>query len=122
MNVYTPNLWVIVKVTKATGNNREDDYRVFGSWRGSFAEGERWRMNSGIVSCSVKDGSVYFGGGSGSLYKVREENYGMTAWTASVLESFKEMSKVKVELLPEEEARELIKTFPPVDPNILAEH
>ena len=43
--MYTPDGWMIVKIT---GTNPH--YRVFGSWRGGYLSGDSWRMNSGIIS------------------------------------------------------------------------
>ena len=38
--MYKPENWVIVKIN--------DVYKVFGGWRGGFATGDSWKLNSGI--------------------------------------------------------------------------
>ena len=52
--MYTPDGWMIVKIT---GTNPH--YRVFGSWRGGYLSGDSWRMNSGIISVK-EDGENYY--------------------------------------------------------------
>jgi hypothetical protein len=70
--MYTPDGWMIVKIT---GTNPH--YRVFGSWRGGYLSGDSWRMNSGIISVK-EDGENYyvFEGHSGSKYYCHKEGYG----------------------------------------------
>lgn len=70
--VYTPEQWVIVKIT-----GTDPHYRVFGSWRGGFASGDSWRMNSGIVGCQREEYLYRFDGHSGSAYICNKGNYGI---------------------------------------------
>ena len=81
MTEYTPNRWVIVKIT-----GDDPHYRVLGAWRGSYLEGDSWRMNSGIRSVYDADDHWFFYGSSGSVYWCHKKAYGLTGLTASVIE------------------------------------
>ena len=69
--MYNPDGWVLIKIT-----GDEPHYRIFGSWRGSYTEGESWRMNSGVIKVREDDDFYYFKGYSGSEYKCRKDGYG----------------------------------------------
>ena len=77
-----PDGWVIVKIVGEKGTH----YRVFGSWRGGFAQGDSWRMNSGIINCVFRDGYYAFEGASGSVYACAKVGYGrLGAYNSAVL-------------------------------------
>lgn len=38
----TPDKWVILKLPN-------DYYKVFGTWAGGYLDGDRWKLNSGMV-------------------------------------------------------------------------
>ena len=71
MTDYTPDRWVIAKIT-----TKEDEplYKVFGTWIGGYLDGDRWRMNSGISE--VKSNGEYFEfyGYSGSMYRCHKDH------------------------------------------------
>lgn len=83
--LYTPEEWVVVKI-----NVNIPHYRVFGSWRGGYTNGDSWRMNSGIVSVEF-DGDCYiFKGHSESTYICHKSAYGIRSpYNNSVLASYK---------------------------------
>jgi hypothetical protein len=103
MSEYTPDLWVVLKVTP---KNDKPWYRVMGSWYGGFAGSDSWRMNSGITDCYKEVGGeiFYFVGSSGSTYRCHEKCYGTSSYSQSILNhAIKEYSHAgsTLELMPE---------------------
>jgi hypothetical protein len=69
----TPENWVVIKIKQ----KHRTTYKVFAEWRGGYATGDSWRMNSGIKSATF-DGEYYdFEGVSGSVYHCHRDNYGI---------------------------------------------
>ena len=105
MNVTeTPEHWVVLKI-----NGPEPYFRVFGGWRGGYLDGDRWKMNSGIVGIEEDEDYYYFEGYSGSWYKCNKNGYGLKNgmyWFASyaqqVLMNIIEKSPVPIEVLDED--------------------
>lgn len=101
---YQPDRFLILKITNNKGKSH---YRVFGSWSGGYLSGDSWRLNSGIESVEAKGPLLLFHGSSGSTYEVHKEMYGVTAYTASVLECWKrdyeEGRGPKVEVLKDQD-------------------
>lgn len=88
MNTYNPENWEIVKIT-----GTDPHYRVFGSWRGGYASGDSWRMNSGITGVTEDEDYYYFKGHSGSVYQCHKGAYGrLGLYNEGVLESYCEKS------------------------------
>ena len=96
----TPDKWVVIKI-----ENTETFYKVFGSWAGGYLDGDRWKLNSGIVSVEEDDDNYYFTGHSGSCYKCNKNGYGvMTSYSQGVLNDLIENSykvDTKAEILSE---------------------
>lgn len=96
-----PENFVIIKITHE-GNSH---YRVFGSWRGGYLDGDRWKMNSGISEIDEDDENYFFIGYSGSVYKCKKNRYGIaTSYCEGVLNNMiKSLNDVSgsVEILPE---------------------
>ncbi len=79
---YKPDQWLVVKVADAL-------YKVFGVWGGGYLHGDQWRLNSGIEKVE-RNGLIWtFYGYSGSVYEVRQDSYGSTAYGWGVLDSVK---------------------------------
>ena len=80
----TPDKWVVLKMSRGG----DVYHKIFGSWAGGYLDGDRWKMNSGIVSVEEDDEYYYFIGYSGSCYKCHKEGYGvMTSYSQSVLDN-----------------------------------
>jgi hypothetical protein len=97
----TPDYWVILKLTV------EDKtyYKVFASFVGGYLDGDRWRMNSGVVSVTESDDSYSFAGASGSVYSCRKGKYRTTAYTQQILEGFIShayKANAVIEIMPED--------------------
>ena len=77
---YTPDVWVIVEIS---GTKVPETYRrILAGWHGGFANGDSWKMSSGIKDMIDRgdhweipnhSGSVYF------CYKNRERFSGYTS-------------------------------------------
>jgi len=82
MSNYTPEEWMLIRVKGSTPH-----YRVFGSWRGGFLDGDSWRLNSGIVSVEEDEDYYIFNGNTGSKYVCFKNNYGINSpWNRQVLD------------------------------------
>ena len=94
---YAPHNWEIVKI-----NGTDPHYRVFGSWRGGFADGDSWRLNSGITDVSEDEDYYYFIGYTGSVYQCHKSAYGRLGFhNTGVLESYCDKSAGTMERMDE---------------------
>lgn len=89
MSSYSPDRWVILEMTsKRLGTIR----KVFGGWYGGFAQGDSWKLNSGIVNTRIYvSGHYEFDGESGSTYYCHVNNHGMSGYMAQVLADWREV-------------------------------
>jgi len=92
MSEYTPDKWLVVKLSSDEGIH----YRVFGSWYGGYLGSDHWQMNSGIVKVTLTDKYYEFEGTSGSIYRCYLEHYGIHSFGSSVLRSMTERHKPKL--------------------------
>ena len=89
MSTYTPDAWVIIKIITP----QETLFKVLAGWYGGFANGDSWKVNSGITSVVETEHSYEFSGYSGSTYVCHKTAERLTGLTASILNSFQEQSK-----------------------------
>lgn len=83
-----PDNWEIIKVTETkTGTVI---YKVMARWVGGYLSGERWQINSGIVSWTDAGDFYEFLGYSGSIYRCDKTRESMTNYMTSILENLKE--------------------------------
>lgn len=78
---YTPDKWVVIKITHAEGIA----YKVFASWYGGYTGGDSWKLNSGITGVKEENDCYVFAGSSGSTYTCCKEHYGTNLYGHSVL-------------------------------------
>ena len=102
MSEYKPDKWVMLKFI----SEGQTTYKVLASWYGGFANGDSWKLNSGVTKIQ-EDGQCYlFSGYSGSVYRCHKNTYGMSAYTMGILASFQKdaegLEGVSIELMPEE--------------------
>lgn len=97
MTEYTPDSWVVIKMT----HNNGIIYKVLGGWAGGYLNGDSWRLNSGIEKCeyNIDNDKWRFYGASGSVYAVNPESYGLRMATTSIWEQMKTRYPEQVELL-----------------------
>jgi len=104
MNEYCPDRWVLLKFLDEEKGTTI--YKVLAGWVGSYLQGQSWKLNSGVTKIE-EDGQCYlFHGYSGSVYRCHKASYGLSMYTAGILESFyKELEgqPVKLECLNEDE-------------------
>jgi hypothetical protein len=97
MSDYTPDRWVVIKIT----TDKEMLYKVFACWFGGFAGSDSWQMNSGIVKVELVDDYYEFHGTSGSVYRCHKNFYGTNGYGGSVLANFIDKADYKIDILPE---------------------
>lgn len=103
MREYTPDHWVMLKLT----HKGKPIYKILAGWGGSYLYGASWKLNSGVTRVE-DDGDAYlFHGSSGSVYVCRKNCYGLSGYTASILDSFYKQAEdnedVSIECLHEDE-------------------
>lgn len=103
MSEYNPDRWVVLRMTTP----KYVLYKVFAGWYGGFAQGDNWKLNSGITKVEQReDGCLLFHGYSGSVYVCHPNNYGMSGYMTSVLDSFQNSANqtegVKIDVMLEE--------------------
>ena len=87
-HMHTPDKWAILKI------QTKDDtiYKVIGSWRGGYLDGDSWRANSGITFINDVEGTdedishYLIHGYSGSIYKCYKECTGMSFYTSNIVD------------------------------------
>lgn len=84
MRTYTPDHWVMLKLTYKD----KPIYKILAGWGGSYLYGASWKLNSGVTRVEDTGDSYLFHGSSGSVYECRKNSYGLSGYTASVLDSF----------------------------------
>ena len=97
MSDYTPDKWVVVKITIG----KEMIYKVFACWYGGFAGSDSWKMNSGIVKVELVNDCYEFHGHSESVYHCHKNCYGTNGYGGRVLQNFIDKADFKIEMLPE---------------------
>jgi hypothetical protein len=98
MSDYTPDRWVVVKITAPNVLL----YKVFACWYGGYAGSDSWKMNSGIKSAEEDETHFIFNGHSGSVYRCYKNSYGTNGYGGSVLQNFIDKADYKIEILPED--------------------
>lgn len=84
MSYYTPDSWVIVKLTEL---NKPPLYKILGGWSGGYLHGNSWRMNSGITAYKEDAPRVGFWGYTGSLYDCSLNMEGQRMSTSGIVEN-----------------------------------
>jgi len=87
--MYKPHLWMVIKLNEGNPNAKVY-YRVLGSWRGGYLDGDSWRLNSGITKAVEDDEFIQFHGASGSIYECRKGAYGSSPYATGVLSQLME--------------------------------
>lgn len=99
MSDYTPDHWLVVKIT----TDKERLYKVFATWSGGYGGSDSWKMNSGIVRANFVNDHWEFDGHSGSVYQCHYSSYGTNGYGGNVLQTFIDQAKLvgtKIEVMP----------------------
>ncbi len=97
MTVYTPDSWVILRMT----HKNQVTYKVLGGWSESYLYGSSWRLNGGIEKAEydISNEQWRFYGSSGSVYIVNHESYGLRPSTLDIYEKMFQAHPDKVSVL-----------------------
>ncbi len=90
MSEYTPDCWVIIEIAMEGSTVQ----RILSSWYGGWAGSDSWRLSSGITEVEVLEGLYIIKNHSGSIYTCYKKRYGMSSYTAGILEDFKKQAPV----------------------------
>jgi hypothetical protein len=90
-NVYVPDAWVIVRIS------REDLVvdKVFAGWYGGFARGDSWKLNSGITKIEEREHSYDVHGESGSIYTIHKQSERMSGYMMGVFYGIEKLAKLE---------------------------
>lgn len=107
MSTYNPDRWVVVELTyKDEEGNPDTIKKVLAGWGGSYLYGSSWKLSSGVTNQREFDDRFEFENHSGSLYVCRKNSYGLSGYTAQILEGFMKQAeesegKVSIKVLEE---------------------
>jgi len=88
-----PQQWVILKLP-------DNEYKVFGTWRGGYLDGDSWKLNSGIKKVEQDNDFYYFIGYSGSCYKCHKKSYGVaSSYNLGVLNNIIEQGNGQIKIM-----------------------
>jgi len=93
---YTPDTWVKVKIEV---EGKPDLFKIVGGWSGGYADGDNWRVNSGVVKTEEFDDYYLFHGHSGSVYKCYKQSEGVRYSISGVLASMTKSKGAKVTVM-----------------------
>ena len=102
MSDYTPDRWVVVKIT---GPDTPPVHKVFACWYGGYAGSDSWKLNSGITKVTYEKRVYLFEGSSGSVYECHADCYGTNMYGMSVLSNMIDKAAengITIDILPEE--------------------
>ena len=88
MSKYVPDKWAIVK-TDVDGLH----YRVLATWYGGYTSSDSWRMSSGIISIIETESDYEITNESGSIYYCEKTQLGMSGYTTTVYDNYKNLYK-----------------------------
>ncbi|MDC7248620.1 MAG: hypothetical protein PQJ49_01715 [Sphaerochaetaceae bacterium] len=97
--MYNPDKFIVLKI----GGDRNPIYKVFATWVGGYLNGDRWRLNSGIVKVTQEGDLINFYGDSGSCYTCHVKTYGTNGYSQGVLDNIfaqANKQKISIEVLP----------------------
>jgi hypothetical protein len=92
MSTYTPDKWVMLKITSEEFGTI---YKVLASWFGGFGGSNSWKLSSETTGAlyDPKSGYTHFPQYSGSEYVCGKYNYGTSMHTQSILVGWQEQLK-----------------------------
>lgn len=85
-----PDRWIVLQIPI---KGKAPLYKVLAGWHGSYTEGEKWKLNSGIVDVKREGDYYLFKGNSGSVYKCHVKGYGLIGITGRILSKIAETGK-----------------------------
>lgn len=100
MSTYTPDCWKVLEFDYGG----ESIKKVFAGWYGGFANGDSWKLSSGITETKEFDDRFEFDNHSGSIYVCFKGCEKMSFYMTQVFSSFtKEVNesegRIKMEVI-----------------------
>ena len=86
MSTYTPDRWLVVKIT--SGDDTID--KVFANWYGGYLDGDSWKLSSGITETVEFEDRFEYTNHSGSLYICYKGREGLSGYGSGVLQHLTE--------------------------------
>lgn len=103
MNTYTPDNWVILRMTSPN----ETNYKILAGFYGGFAGSDSWKLSSGVCQAVITEEYYAFPQYSGSSYICYKGSEKLSSITASMLSAWQSMALVEslgtVEMISVEE-------------------
>ena len=90
MSEYTPDCWVVIEIDYG----KEKIQKILSSWYGGWSGSDSWRLSSGITEVEELEDSYIIKNQSGSVYTCYRRRYGMSSYTAGILEDFKKQAVI----------------------------
>lgn len=102
MSVYSPDVWVIVKIA-AVGE--EPIYKILAGWYGGFAGSNSWKLSSGITTVERDDefNQTHYHQSSGSTYVCHADSYKFSSMTQNMFNNWADAAienKFTIEVMP----------------------
>lgn len=100
MSTYTPDKWVMLKISNAN----HVSYKVLASWYGGFGGGDSWKLSSGTKGAITHVNHMEFPQHSGSSYVCGRDNYGMSNYAGSILSGWESSVEkgTTIEIMPKD--------------------
>jgi hypothetical protein len=92
MSEYTPDKWVVIEIDYG----EDKIQKILSSWYGGWAGADSWRLSSGITEVEELQDLYIIKNHSGSVYTCYRRRYGMSSYTAGILEDFKKQAPVTI--------------------------
>ena len=83
MAAYTPDRWLLVKLSPVDGS--PEHHRIFASWSGGYTTGDSWKLSSGNLPAFDTGQTWLVPQASGSEYILGKTSYGSSFYTQGVL-------------------------------------
>ena len=84
--------WVVIQI-KDPLDDKIAGWKILGGWSGGYADGDSWRMNSGVKDWEEHDDHYLFHGYSGSTYKVQKNRETVRMNIAGVIRNLENTGK-----------------------------
>lgn len=103
----SPDVWVVVELSGLKVENRY--HRILAGWYGGFANGDSWKMSSGITRIVDKDTYWEIHNTSGSIYNCHKDIERFSGYTQNVYNSYQEENcdDIRINHVPFESIRAL---------------
>ena len=86
MSTYTPDRWVMIEFDYGSEKIR----KIFAGWYGGFANGDSWKLSSGVTETAEEGDYYVFTNYSGSIYRCHKQGKGMSGYMYSIYSSWQE--------------------------------